>query len=119
MPSFQAASTIASCVRTEYPAQSGGQEIPRRRTKIRDRNNEDNAGRRRVIVLTDVSKQLRALKTQASELSSLLSLSKSADHCAGLLPYSSSSETWVQDLSGLKLCIFSNWLRVVDPKSLS
>jgi hypothetical protein len=40
MPSFHAASIMASCVRTEYPSQSGAQDIPRRHPRIRGPDSE-------------------------------------------------------------------------------
>src|SRR3954469_17303688 len=45
MLSFHAASIIASCVRTEYPAQSGAQDIPKTSPRIRGPDNKNNADR--------------------------------------------------------------------------
>ena len=42
MLSFQAASIMASCVRTEYPLQPGAQDIPKRRPRIRGPYSEKN-----------------------------------------------------------------------------
>jgi hypothetical protein len=45
MPSFHAASIIASCVRTEYPEQSDAQVIPKRNPRIRGPESENNGDR--------------------------------------------------------------------------
>jgi hypothetical protein len=45
MLSFHAASIMASCVRTEYPSQSGAQDIPMRSPRIRGPDNENNVDR--------------------------------------------------------------------------
>ena len=45
MLSFHAASIMASCVRTEYPSQSGAQDIPKRSPRIRGPDSENNVDR--------------------------------------------------------------------------
>ena len=42
MLSFQAASIMASCVRTEYPLQTGAQDIPKSRPRIKGPYSEKN-----------------------------------------------------------------------------
>jgi len=45
MLSFHAASITASCVRTEYPSQSGAQDIPKRSPRIRGPDSKNNVDR--------------------------------------------------------------------------
>jgi len=45
MPSFHAASIIASCVRMEYPAEPGALDIPNRSARIRRPDSENNGDR--------------------------------------------------------------------------
>src|SRR5690348_16200485 len=65
MLSFHAASIMASCVRTEYPAQLGGQDIAKRSRKMRGtdcENKVDPPCRHRVLRnLRSVGSWLRAI----------------------------------------------------------
>jgi hypothetical protein len=47
MLSVHAASIRASCVRTEYPSQSGAQDIPKRSPRIKGPDSENNVDRLR------------------------------------------------------------------------